>query len=113
MYVDTDHIELPWNQWLEPHDYLLCSHMTAEPRALLASLAKATLPPGLTVDLSVPFSLDAQMSGEVTLDEALADVVVTEHGVASLRDASATQRRERMIAIADPAVRDSLINHAN
>lgn len=60
MLSEPDNIDLPWDQWLEPNDYVLCSHMTAEPRALLASLAKTTLPAGLAVDLGVPFSLDAQ-----------------------------------------------------
>jgi acyl-CoA hydrolase len=37
-----------------------------------------------------------------------ADIVVTEHGVARLRDASLDQRARRLIAIADPADRDGL-----
>jgi len=52
------------------------------------------------------------LSVDVTLDETLADIVVTEHGIAQLRDASPSQRRERMIAIADPTVRDWLKHQA-
>jgi acyl-CoA hydrolase len=38
----------------------------------------------------------------VTLPEALADVVVTEHGVACLRGMSTEQRAEAIIRVADP-----------
>jgi acyl-CoA hydrolase len=37
-----------------------------------------------------------------------ADIVVTEHGVARLRDKSVDERAEALIAIADPAFRDEL-----
>lgn len=50
---------LPWDKWLEPGDHILCSHMSAEPRALLLSLAKAKLPDNLSIELGVPFSPDA------------------------------------------------------
>lgn len=36
------------------------------------------------------------------------DLVVTEHGIADLREADMNIRRERLIAIADPAFRDAL-----
>ena len=36
------------------------------------------------------------------------DVVVTEHGIADLREADMRTRRDRLIAIADPAFRDDL-----
>ena len=36
------------------------------------------------------------------------DLVVTEHGFADLREADMNMRRERLIAIADPAFRDAL-----
>jgi len=48
------------------------------------------------------------LEAEVTMDETLADIVVTEHGVARLRGASMESRREQMIAIADPEDRDGL-----
>lgn len=44
----------------------------------------------------------------VTTARADADIVVTEHGIADLRGATLRQRRERMIAIAAPEVRDAL-----
>jgi acyl-CoA hydrolase len=44
----------------------------------------------------------------VSLPRNLADVVISEHGVAMLRDASLDERAEALIAIADPAFRDQL-----
>jgi acyl-CoA hydrolase len=38
----------------------------------------------------------------------VADFVVTEHGIAALRDRSAEERRSALIAIADPAHRREL-----
>ena len=46
----------------------------------------------------------------VSLPRADADIVVTEHGAAHLRDKSIDERAEALIAIADPAVRDALAN---
>ncbi len=46
----------------------------------------------------------------VSLPRADADIVVTEHGVAHLRDKSIDERAEALIAIADPAARDALAN---
>ena len=46
----------------------------------------------------------------VSLPRADADIVVTEHGVAHLRDKSLDERAEALIAIADPAARDALAN---
>ena len=50
---------LLWETWLRPNTRVMCSHMTSEPRALLQSLAHADLPPGLSLELGVPFSMDA------------------------------------------------------
>ena len=50
--------------------------------------------------------------GSCTIDADLADIVVTEHGVAELAGASAEERVRRMIAIADPAFRDQLSRQA-
>ncbi len=44
----------------------------------------------------------------VTLPGALADVLVTEHGVALLRGMSAEQRAEAIIRVADPRFEQSL-----
>lgn len=44
----------------------------------------------------------------VTVPKTDADLVVTEHGVADLRGATLSARARRLIAIADPAFRDSL-----
>jgi acyl-CoA hydrolase len=50
----------------------------------------------------------ARLGGPATVAASDADIVVTEHGVARLRDASLDQRARRLIAIADPADRDGL-----
>lgn len=44
----------------------------------------------------------------VSLPRNMADMVVTEHGVAELRHASLDERARALIAIADPAMRDAL-----
>jgi acyl-CoA hydrolase len=44
----------------------------------------------------------------VTVPRGDADIVVTEHGVANLRNASVDQRAERLIAVAAPAFRPHL-----
>jgi acyl-CoA hydrolase len=44
----------------------------------------------------------------VSCPRADADIVVTEHGIAHLRDKSIDERAEALIAIADPAFRDEL-----
>ena len=46
--------------------------------------------------------------GVVTTARSDADVVVTEHGIAELRDCSLPERARRLTAIADPAFRDEL-----
>ncbi|MFZ9624073.1 MAG: acetyl-CoA hydrolase/transferase family protein [Burkholderiaceae bacterium] len=46
--------------------------------------------------------------GQVTLGRGDADLVITEWGVADLRDASFGERASRMIAIADPRFREQL-----
>lgn len=46
-----------WSRWLRAGDHLVCSHMSAEPVALLASLAACPdLPQPLHLMLGVPFS---------------------------------------------------------
>jgi len=66
--IDISPSALPWETWLQPDSHVMCSHMTSEPRALLQSLARADLPPGLSVELGVPFSMDAHAFPEtVTL----------------------------------------------
>jgi acyl-CoA hydrolase len=44
----------------------------------------------------------------VSCPRADADIVITEHGIARLRDKSLDERAEALIAIADPAFRDDL-----
>lgn len=52
--------EIAWSRWLKPADHLVCSHMSAEPAALLASLAACTdLPQPLHLMLGVPFTMAA------------------------------------------------------
>lgn len=55
----------------------------------------------------------SRLSGPVSTPRSEGIVVVTEHGVADLRDASLSQRVERMIAVADPAHRAELDAHAD
>lgn len=50
----------------------------------------------------------AQLSGPATVGRADVDVVVTEHGVADLRNASLAERAQRLIAIAAPEFREGL-----
>jgi acyl-CoA hydrolase len=44
----------------------------------------------------------------VSVPRADADIVVTEHGVARLREKSLDERAQALIAIADPSARDAL-----
>jgi acyl-CoA hydrolase len=46
----------------------------------------------------------------VSVPRADADIVVTEHGVAHLRDRSLDERAAALIAVAEPAARDALAN---
>lgn len=50
----------------------------------------------------------ARLAGPCTVPACDADVVVTEHGVAHLRDATLAERVQRMIAVAHEADRDAL-----
>lgn len=50
----------------------------------------------------------AQLSGPATVAAIDADIVVTEHGVARLRDASLGERVRRMLALAEPEDRAAL-----
>jgi len=49
----------------------------------------------------------------VTLGHGDVDVVVTEHGVADLRNVPLNRRAERLIAIADPRFREDLARQAH
>ncbi len=49
-----------------------------------------------------------RLSGPVGISRSDVGIVVTEHGVADLRGSTLSQRRERMIRVADPAVREKL-----
>lgn len=55
----------------------------------------------------------ARLSGPVSTPRSDAGVIVTEHGVADLRGRSLRERVRRMIAIADPALRESLEREAH
>jgi acyl-CoA hydrolase len=39
------------------------------------------------------------------------DLVITEHGIADLRDADDAERARRIVAVADPSHRDELSTH--
>jgi acetyl-CoA hydrolase len=49
-----------------------------------------------------------QLNGPVSTSRSDAAIIVTEHGVADLRALSMSERRERMLALADPSFRESL-----
>lgn len=51
---------IDWTRWIRPGDHLVCSHMSAEPVALLQSLAQAALPQPMHLMLGVPFSPAAE-----------------------------------------------------
>jgi acyl-CoA hydrolase len=46
-----------------------------------------------------------------SIPRSMADIIVTEHGVADLRGKSTRERAEAMVAIADPLFRDELAQH--
>lgn len=50
---------MDWDRWIRPNDQLVCSHMSAEPVALLESLALANPSYPLHLMLGVPFSTAA------------------------------------------------------
>jgi acyl-CoA hydrolase len=86
---------------------------------LLDFVRGARLSPGGRSILALPSTAGSGASrivprlGEqevVSLPRADADIVVTEHGVAHLRDRSLDERAQALIAIADPAARDALAN---
>ena len=54
----------------------------------------------------------AQLSGPVTVASEYADLVVTEHGVAQMKDRTASERVQQMLSIADPQDRDLLAAQA-
>ena len=60
------------------------------------------------VDGSGPARIVARLSGPATVTASDADLVVTEHGIADLRDATLGERARRLIAIAHPDDREAL-----
>lgn len=54
----------------------------------------------------------ARLNGPVSIARSDTAIVVTEHGIADLRELSLAQRVERMIGIAHPEVRDELAREA-
>jgi acetyl-CoA hydrolase len=54
----------------------------------------------------------ARLAGPATVSAADADVLVTEHGVARLRDVPLDERVRRIVAVADPADREGLAQAA-
>jgi acyl-CoA hydrolase len=50
----------------------------------------------------------ARLSGPASVSRSDAGVIVTEHGFADLRGQSLAERQRRMLAIADPAHRETL-----
>lgn len=70
------------------------------------------LPSRTRADSSGKTKIVARLSGPVTVAAVDADLVVTEHGVARLRDATIEHRVQQMLAIADPSEREALTHSA-
>lgn len=51
--------DIDWARWLRAGDHLVCSHLSAEPAALLASLARSAPTVPLQLMLGIPFSMAA------------------------------------------------------
>jgi len=65
-------------------------------------------PGGISLTLVPAERIVAQLCGPVTVPRSEAGLVVTEYGVADLREASLRERAQRLIAIAAPERRDAL-----
>ncbi|MBW3098171.1 acetyl-CoA hydrolase/transferase family protein [Pseudohoeflea coraliihabitans] len=72
-------------------------------KAILALPSTVTLRDG-----SVKSRIVRSLAGPATIPRADAGIIVTEHGIADLRQASLAERARRLIAIADPRFRDEL-----
>lgn len=83
-------------------DFVRGARRTKEGRAVIALLASGK---GGSISRIVP---QLAPGTPVSITRGDADIVVTEHGVALLRDADLDQRAERLIAIAAPQHRDAL-----
>ena len=83
-------------------DFVRGARLSKGGRSILALPSTAG---GAKVSRIVPHFSDRDV---VSCPRADADVVVTEHGVARLRDKSVDERAEALIAIADPAFRREL-----
>jgi acyl-CoA hydrolase len=83
-------------------DFVRGAHLSSGGRSILALPATAA---GGKASRIVPRLGDGDV---VTCPRADADIVVTEHGSAHLRDRSIDERAEALIAIAAPAFRDQL-----
>ena len=85
-------------------------------RAITVLPATAKAPAGVTAEAGGGAAvvngrtsrIVAQLSGPATVGRADVDVVVTEHGVADLRNASLSERAQRLIAVAAPEFREGL-----
>jgi len=83
-------------------DFVRGARRSAGGRAVIALLSSGK---GGSISRIVP---QLAPGTPVSVTRADADIVVTEHGVAHLRDADIDQRAERLIAIAAPQHRDAL-----
>lgn len=83
-------------------DFVRGARRAKEGRAVIALLASGK---GGSLSRIVP---QLALGTPVSITRGDADIVVTEHGVAPLRDADLDQRAERLIAIAAPQHRDAL-----
>src|SRR5690606_29646180 len=85
-------------------DFVRGAHLSHDGRSILA--LPSTVAGGKSSRI-VPRLGAADM---VSCPRADADIVVTEHGVACLRELSLDERAEALIAIADPAFRRELVD---
>jgi acyl-CoA hydrolase len=85
-------------------DFVRGARRSAGGRAVIALLASGK---GGSISRIVP---QLAPGTPVSITRADADIVVTEHGVAYLRDADIDERAERLMAIAAPQHRDALAN---
>lgn len=78
-------------------------------RASAGGLPIIALPSTVEVKGQRRSRITDRLSGPATIGRADAAIIVTEHGIADLRALTLAERAEALIAIADPAFRDGLI----
>ncbi|MDB5999599.1 MAG: putative 4-hydroxybutyrate-CoA transferase/hydrolase [Rhizobacter sp.] len=88
------------------NDFLRAAPRAPRGRAIVALRSRTQTPGGMRQRIV------ARLSGPATVTAADADVVVTEHGVALLRDKTLDVRVASMLTLADPEDREMLVHEA-